>query len=75
MKPSLSERYTTLGQIREAVATFQFTENEIFGRSMSPKRVVFAKYRNPETGETWSGRGRAPVWIAVQNRKQFRIRD
>ncbi|WP_425126899.1 H-NS histone family protein [Burkholderia cepacia] len=42
---------------------------------MSPKRVVFAKYRNPETGETWSGRGRAPVWIAVQNRKQFRIRD
>ena len=22
-----------------------------------------AKYRNPETGETWSGRGRAPKWL------------
>ncbi|WP_408475216.1 H-NS family nucleoid-associated regulatory protein [Paraburkholderia strydomiana] len=24
------------------------------------------KYRNPETGETWSGRGRAPRWIKDQ---------
>jgi DNA-binding protein H-NS len=22
-----------------------------------------AKYRNPSTGETWSGRGRAPAWL------------
>ena len=24
-----------------------------------------AKYRNPETGETWSGRGRMPKWLAL----------
>ena len=24
-----------------------------------------AKYRNPETGETWSGRGRMPNWLAL----------
>ncbi len=24
-----------------------------------------AKYRNPETGETWSGRGRMPKWMAL----------
>ena len=23
------------------------------------------KYRNPETGETWSGRGRMPKWMAL----------
>ncbi len=23
------------------------------------------KYRNPETGETWSGRGRAPKWLTL----------
>jgi DNA-binding protein H-NS len=23
------------------------------------------KYRNPETGETWSGRGRAPKWLVL----------
>lgn len=30
-----------------------------------------AKYANPETGETWSGRGRAPGWINGQDRSQF----
>lgn len=25
---------------------------------------VAAKYRNPVTGESWSGRGRAPKWLA-----------
>ncbi len=23
------------------------------------------KYRNPDTGETWSGRGRAPKWMTL----------
>ena len=27
-----------------------------------------AKYRNPETGGTWSGRGREPAWIKGKNR-------
>ncbi len=27
------------------------------------KRVVPAKYRHPESGETWTGRGKAPRWI------------
>ncbi|OPZ61137.1 MAG: H-NS histone family protein [Deltaproteobacteria bacterium ADurb.Bin510] len=26
-------------------------------------RAVKAKYRNPATGETWSGRGIAPRWL------------
>ncbi len=28
--------------------------------------AVPAKYRDPETGTTWSGRGRTPVWLAKQ---------
>jgi len=27
---------------------------------------VAAKYRDPETGETWSGRGRPPRWLAAK---------
>jgi DNA-binding protein H-NS len=27
---------------------------------------VAAKYRDPETGETWSGRGRPPRWLAAR---------
>ncbi|WP_321935400.1 H-NS histone family protein [Paraburkholderia sp. J8-2] len=33
-----------------------------------------AKYRNPKTGETWSGLARAPAWIAdVKDRSKFLI--
>ncbi len=33
-----------------------------------------AKYRNPETGDTWTGRGRPPAWIAdAKDREAFLI--
>ncbi len=31
----------------------------------TPTAPSAAKYRNPETGETWSGRGRMPKWLAL----------
>lgn len=31
-----------------------------------PRKPVAAKYRNAATGETWSGRGRAPKWLAAE---------
>lgn len=42
------------------------------------KRAIEPKYRDPETGATWSGRGRTPRWIlgAEQSggsRESFRI--
>ena len=35
--------------------------------------VVPAKYHNPETGDTWTGRGKEPVWIRGQDRGAFLI--
>jgi DNA-binding protein H-NS len=34
---------------------------------------VAPKYRDPESGNTWSGRGKPPRWIAGQDRDQFLI--
>ena len=34
---------------------------------------VAAKFRNPETGETWSGRGREPKWLKGKNREEFKV--
>ena len=34
---------------------------------------VLPKYRNPKTGETWSGRGRTPAWLADKNKDRFLI--
>ncbi|SAK86536.1 histone family protein nucleoid-structuring protein H-NS [Caballeronia fortuita] len=34
------------------------------------------KYRDPKTGATWSGRGRAPAWIAnAKNRARFLVSE
>ncbi len=33
--------------------------------STTAKRPVPAKYRHPESGETWTGRGKAPRWITT----------
>ena len=37
------------------------------------RRPVAPKYRNNATGETWSGRGKAPKWMAGRDKAQFLI--
>ncbi|WGG48885.1 H-NS histone family protein [Rugamonas sp. DEMB1] len=37
------------------------------------KGAVAAQFKNPETGETWTGRGRAPRWLDGKEKEQFRI--
>lgn len=34
------------------------------GSQKDNRSAVSAKYHNPQTGDKWSGRGRAPVWVA-----------
>ena len=33
------------------------------GSKPAAKKVVQIKYRHPDTGETWTGRGKSPRWI------------
>ena len=35
---------------------------------------VAAKYRNDATGETWTGRGRAPKWLEGKEKAQYLIK-
>lgn len=40
----------------------------------APRAPIAPKYRDPKTGATWSGRGKAPQWIAsARNRDRFLI--
>ena len=39
------------------------------------KSTVAAQFKNPETGETWTGRGRAPRWLDGKDKEQFRIKN
>lgn len=73
------ELSATVAQVRGLVAEYGLTAQDVFpsgrgSRSSSTSGVKVApKYRNPETGETWTGRGKAPKWIQNQDREQFAI--
>ncbi|MBC8752894.1 MULTISPECIES: H-NS histone family protein [Paraburkholderia] len=71
------EAASALEKVRETVGEFGFTPEDVFGkrRKNVQPRAVAAKFRNPETGETWSGRGRAPRWLKDQNVERFRITE
>jgi DNA-binding protein H-NS len=67
-----------VAKVRELVAEFGLTANDIFpGRTGKtagkPVSKVAPKYRDPASGQTWTGRGKAPKWIDGKDRNQFVI--
>ena len=59
-------------QIRGVMADYGLELADLGFRAKRTKRKSVAKYQNPETGETWTGRGRPPAWIG-ENRETFAI--
>lgn len=74
-----AELAEALEKVHALVNEFQLTEQDVFppvrsrGASASAGTKVAPKYRDPATGQTWTGRGKAPKWIQGQNREQFAI--
>lgn len=66
-----------VAQVRALVAEFDLTPQDVFpagrARSASSGTKVAPKYRDPATGQTWTGRGKAPKWIQNQDREKFVI--
>ncbi len=62
------ERKQVAKQIHDLAASIGLTPSEVLAsgaKVRSRKRAqVTAKYRDPESGKTWSGRGRKPGWVA-----------
>ncbi|ALF90955.1 H-NS family nucleoid-associated regulatory protein [Ralstonia solanacearum] len=71
------ELATVTEQVRQVVLEYGLTAEDIGlapkrGKRASAKTPVAPKYRDPKTGATWSGRGRAPAWLG-KNRDKFLI--
>ncbi len=66
-----------IAKARALVTQFELTVDDVFSGGRRPGKGTGAKvepkYRNPATGETWTGRGKAPRWIADKEREQFLI--
>ena len=63
---------------RALIREYGLSETDVFGRgsgrvSKSAGTKVAPKYRDPASGATWTGRGKAPRWIEGKDRNSFLI--
>lgn len=69
-----SERASAIANARAIIAEHGLTAEDLFSvKAVKAKKVVAAKYKDPETGKTWSGRGRVPKWLEGKNNDDFLI--
>lgn len=66
-------------QIKSLMRQYGITVADLSSvRSAKPAKAkvsVAAQFKNPETRETWTGRGRAPRWLDGKDKEQFRIKN
>jgi DNA-binding protein H-NS len=72
-----AEAQAALESIRETVAAFGFAPEDIFGGSRRKAKAssTTPRFRNPETGESWGGRGPRPRWLKGKDPEQFRVKS
>jgi DNA-binding protein H-NS len=64
-------------QIAEIMTNYGLTLDDLRGgrsKASTARQPVPAKYRDRETGATWTGRGRAPLWLAGKNKEDYLIK-
>ncbi|CAE6771371.1 MULTISPECIES: H-NS family nucleoid-associated regulatory protein [Paraburkholderia] len=68
-----------VADIRQKIAEYGLTAQDLgfavaARRGRPPKKAPLpAKYQDPKSGNTWSGRGKPPKWIVGKNRERFLI--
>ena len=67
----MTEHGLTVADLSEARASGKASGKTTAGKGKGQKAAP--KYRDPETGKTWTGRGVAPKWIAGRDREAFLI--
>jgi DNA-binding protein H-NS len=70
-----TEKAGAVAEVRELVQKYQLTGQDVFPASGTKTKgpVGTPKFRDPETGATWTGRGKPPNWIVGKDRGQFLI--
>jgi DNA-binding protein H-NS len=71
-----AEQADALERVRNLIRLHNISLNDVFERKPATKpaaRKVAPKYRDPATGSTWAGRGRAPAWFDKNRAEDFAL--
>jgi DNA-binding protein H-NS len=74
------EKAQSIAMARTIISAYGITARDL-GLDKAPKlksgpkpgNKIAAKYRDPASGATWSGRGKTPRWINGADRSQYAI--
>ncbi|WP_369050896.1 H-NS histone family protein [Burkholderia gladioli] len=72
------EKQAILAEIGEHVKEYGITEIELLraaGFIQAKRKKAPAKYYDPDTGQSWSGKGPRPKWLVDKNLDDYLIRD
>ena len=70
------EKADGIAKAKVIIEQYKLTASDLFARRAGAKSTggkVAPKYRNPATGETWTGRGQAPKGIEGRDRSSYMI--
>jgi len=70
------EKADGIAKAKLIIDQYHLAASDLFNRKVGARSAgskVAPKYRNPSTGETWTGRGKAPKWIEGRDRSSFII--
>lgn len=68
-----TESVEALETIKQLIATFGFTAQQVFPFQSTEKKKVPAKYYDAATGNSWTGRGKMPKWLQGQDLSAYEI--
>ncbi len=69
-----------ISKVRALIDEHKLTQKDVFGngvkavKSRTKMSKVAAKYHDPISGGSWSGRGLAPKWMKGKDKEQFLIK-
>ncbi|WP_175749697.1 H-NS family nucleoid-associated regulatory protein [Burkholderia pyrrocinia] len=72
------EKQSKLKQIAEDVKQYGITEIELLraaGFIKAKRQKAPTKYYDPNTGQSWSGKGSRPKWLVDKNLDDYLIRE
>ena len=70
------EKADGIAKAKVIIEQYGLSASDLFSRKAGLKSSggkVAPKYRNPTTGDTWTGRGKAPKWIDGKDRSSYLI--
>lgn len=58
-----AQKKEVINNIKELVKTYGLSSSDLALGTTKQKTSAIAKYKNPKSDETWTGKGRKPFWL------------